>query len=319
MGINIWSTLPSQLRLSVEWKKVLFTLCGLVCFFPFVNSQLALIIGIVFRLIVGNVEIKFLSKLCKWLLQVAVIILGLRIDVQQAMNTGQENFIYVGLSVLMILVFGILFSRVIKLSKNVSMLISSGTAICGGSAVASLAPILRASNSEISVSLTVIFILNALAVLIFPGLGTVFNMSQTQFGLWCAIAIHDTSSVVGAAAVYGQEALEVATTTKLTRMLWIIPIMLLLSTLQKSGAKLKFPWFILMFILALILTSFFPLSEVTQEAVLNLSKAFMAGVLFLIGSTLGLNKATGAKPMLFGTALWVVIVIVSGCVIIHYC
>lgn len=299
-------------------KKFLFVLCGLACLFPSINSQLALLIGFAFRLIIGTVEIKLVPKLCKWLLQISVVTLGLCINIQQAANVGQENFMYITFSVVVILTLGWLISRFFRINTHLSMLISSGTAICGGSAIASISPIIKAPNGDISVALSVIFILNALAVLLFPSLGHAFNMSQSQFGLWCAVAIHDTSSVVGAAAVYGQEALELATTAKLTRMLWIIPLMVLLSFLKKNNTKLKFPWFVLFFILALISTSVFPLSEVGENAVLNLSKGLMALVLFMIGSSLQLSRATGLKPLMFGIVLWAFTVVASGYVILEF-
>lgn len=297
-------------------KKLLFVLCGLACLFPSINSQIALLVGIGFRVIIGSVEIKFVPQLCKWLLQISVVTLGLCINVQQAASVGQENFLYITFSVIGILGLGWLISRFLKINTNLSMLISSGTAICGGSAIASISPIIRASNRDISVALSVIFILNALAVLIFPSLGHAFNMSQSQFGLWCAVAIHDTSSVVGAAAVYGQEALELATTAKLTRMLWVIPVMLLLSFIKKNDAKLKFPWFVLLFILALISATVFPLSKVNQVTILGLSKGMMALVLFLMGASLQISKATGLKPMMFGVILWAFTVFTSGYVIL---
>lgn len=274
--------------------------------------------GIAFRFVVGHVEIKLIPKLCKWLLQISVVTLGLCIDVQQAANVGSENFLYITMSVMVVLGLGWLMSKFGKINTNLSMLISSGTAICGGSAIASIAPILRASNREISVALSVVFLLNALAVLVFPSLGFGLKMTQSQFGLWCAVAIHDTSSVVGAAAVYGQEALELATTAKLTRMLWIIPLMLLLSFFKKNDSKLKFPWFVLFFILALISTSIFPLTAVSEHAMLNLSKGLMALVLFLMGSSLQVNKTTGLRPMIFGTVLWAFTVIVSAYVILEF-
>ncbi len=195
----------------------MFILFGLVCLFPSINSQWALLIGITFRVIIGYVEIKFIPNLCKWLLQISVVTLGLCINVQQAANVGTENFLYITVSVIVVLGFGWLMSKFVKIDPNLSILISTGTAICGGSAIASTAPIIRATNREISIALSVVFLLNAMAVLVFPNLGFAFEMTQSQFGLWCAVAIHDTSSVVGAAAIYGQEALELATTAKLTR------------------------------------------------------------------------------------------------------
>ncbi|MBO3699471.1 YeiH family protein [Roseivirga sp. E12] len=306
------------LNLRKRHKNALFVLLGLVCLFPLINSQWALLIGLAFRFVIGEIEIKFIPKLCKWLLQTSVVTLGLCINVQQAANVGTENFLYITVSVIMVLSLGWLMSKLVKMNTDLSMLISAGTAICGGSAIASIAPILRASNRKISVALSVVFLLNALAVLVFPNLGFALEMTQRQFGLWCAVAIHDTSSVVGAAAVYGQEALEIATTAKLTRMLWIIPLMLLLSFFRKNDSKLKFPWFVLFFILALISTSIFPLTRVTEHSVLSFSKGLMALVLFLMGSSLQINKSTGLKPVVFGSVLWIFTVVVSAFAILEF-
>ncbi len=285
---------------------------------PVVNSQWALLIGGAFRLIVGEIEIKHLSKICKWLLQVAVVTLGFCINIHEAIDVGANNFLFITISVIVVMLAGFGLSKSMRLDKNLSLLISSGTAICGGSAIASVSPVLKASGNDISIALTVVFALNALAVLIFPGMGTILQMNQNQFGLWCAVAIHDTSSVVGAAAVYGQQALELATTAKLARMLWIVPLMIALSIFKGGDSQFKFPWFILFFVLALVIGYSFSLPETLKGTIFDFSKALMALVLFLIGSTFKVNRATKIKPIVFGISLWVFIVVVSGYVILNF-
>jgi uncharacterized integral membrane protein (TIGR00698 family) len=207
-----------------------------------------------------------------------------------------------------------------RLDTNLSFLISSGTAICGGSAIASVAPVMNAPVKDISVALGVIFLLNAAAIFVFPALGFAFDMTQTQFGLWCAVAIHDTSSVVGAASVYGQQALELATAAKLARVLWIIPVMLVLSMRKKSSRRLKFPWFVLFFVLAIIVNYMVPLPQSLTSGILQVSQTGMTIVLFLMGSTLAFSKlkAIGYKPLLFGITLWVLIASSSAYLIITF-
>lgn len=306
--------------LNQSLKKLLFICAGLLCLFPFVNSQLALLLGFVFSLVFGKVEFQWLSGLSKWLLQIAVVALGFCIDPGVAMNTGGQNFALVAISVVAVLSFGFVVARAIRLEKNLSILIASGTAICGGSAVASVAPVTTATHKDISTALAIIFLLNALAIVIFPGLGHAFEMTQQQFGLWCAIAIHDTSSVVGAAEVYGGEALMLATTTKLARVLWIIPLMLSLSIFRKGRQNLRFPWFVLLFIVALVLSSSYPLSEPLETTVFDFAKTAMSLVLFIIGTSLRLTSSSrfSSKPMLFGIALWVFIATLSAYVILEF-
>ncbi len=290
-------------------KKLLFFIIMAICALPVIGAPVALLSGFVFRNLAGSDAFINAPKLSKAGLQAAVIGLGLCINIEQAAATGTNGLMLIMVSVITVLVLGILLARWIGLERNLSFLISSGTAICGGSAIASVAPVMDAPVKDISVALSVVFVLNAVAIFVFPGLGYLLDMSQTQFGLWCAVAIHDTSSVVGAASVYGQQALELATTAKLARVLWIIPVVVILSVLNRNGKRMKLPWFILLFVLALVVNYNVSLPDGFTLAVFQVSKSLMSIVLFMMGSTLVLKKLrqVGYKPLLFGALLWTVI------------
>lgn len=300
-------------------KRLLFFGLIAVCAFPIVSGPLALLLGFGYRNLIGDINLGSQAKITKWLLQLAVIGLGFCINIEQAGAAGTNSLILIMCSVITVLALGLLLARWIGLERNLSFLISSGTAICGGSAIASVAPVMNAPVKDISIALSVVFILNAAAIFIFPSIGYALDMTQTQFGLWCAVAIHDTSSVVGAASVYGQQALELATTAKLARVLWIIPVMLILSFLNKSAKRLKFPWFILLFVLAIVINYSWPLPEWVSLRVFSISKAIMAIVLFLMGSTLALKKlkTIGYKPLLFGMVLWALVATTSAYLIVR--
>ena len=206
------------------------------------------------------------------------------------------------------------------LGRTLGHLIASGTAICGGSAIAAVAPVSRARPADISVALGVVFILNSLALLIFPVIGHWLHMTQQQFGLWAAIAIHDTSSVVGASAAYGREALEIATTVKLGRALWIIPLSLVSALIFKSESKkISLPWFIGVFVLAMLANSFIPQVSLFNEEVVWLARRGLVITLFLIGSTMTLSlcRSVGSKPFIYGVMLWVMISVGSLLAILH--
>ena len=202
--------------------KPLFIVLFLVCLLPQVTPAIALFIGLAFALTLGQPYPKFSKKTSKYLLQFSVVGLGFGMNLHESLQAGKEGMIFTIVSVASVMIIGFLIGKWLHVNKKTSYLISSGTAICGGSAIAAVAPVLRADDNQMSVSLGTIFILNAIALFIFPPIGHLLNMTQEQFGLWAAIAIHDTSSVVGAGAAYGQKALEVATMVKLTRALWII-------------------------------------------------------------------------------------------------
>ena len=282
-----------------------------LCFFPIVSPPIALFLGIIFVNIFGQVFNA--DKIIKIVLQVSIVGLGFGINLKQALQAGSEGFLFTVFSITLIVVLGIVLGYIFRIDKIITQLISFGTAICGGSAIAAIAPILKADGKQTSVSLGIIFLLNALALFIFPEIGQYFHLSQNQFGIWSAIAIHDTSSVVGAASKYGHEALQTATTVKLARALWIIPISFVLSFLNKSGGKIKIPYFIGFFVLAILVNSYFPAIKEVTNYVVDFSKSSLKVALFLIGTGLSFQnlKNIGIKPLLLGIILWVVISVIS--------
>lgn len=294
-----------------NFLKILFIILATLCFFPVVSPPIALFLGIIFVNIFGQVFNA--DKIIKIVLQVSIVGLGFGINLKQALQAGSEGFLFTVFSITLIVVLGIVLGYIFRIDKIITQLISFGTAICGGSAIAAIAPILKADGKQTSVSLGIIFLLNALALFIFPEIGQYFHLSQNQFGIWSAIAIHDTSSVVGAASKYGHEALQTATTVKLARALWIIPISFVLSFLNKSGGKIKIPYFIGFFILAILVNSYFPVIKEVTDYVVDFSKSSLKVALFLIGTGLSFQnlKNIGIKPLLLGIILWVVISVIS--------
>ena len=294
-----------------NFLKILFIILAALCFFPIVSPPIALFLGIIFVNIFGQVFNA--DKIIKIVLQVSIVGLGFGINLKQALQAGSEGFLFTVFSITLIVVLGIVLGYIFRIDKIITQLISFGTAICGGSAIAAIAPILKADGKQTSVSLGIIFLLNALALFIFPEIGQYFHLSQNQFGIWSAIAIHDTSSVVGAASKYGHEALQTATTVKLARALWIIPISFVLSFLNKSGGKVKIPYFIGFFILAILVNSYFPVIKEVTDYVVDFSKSSLKVALFLIGTGLSFQnlKNIGIKPLLLGIILWVVISVIS--------
>ncbi len=294
-----------------NFLKILFIILAALCFFPVVSPPIALFLGIIFVNIFGQVFNA--DKIIKIVLQVSIIGLGFGINLKQALQAGSEGFLFTVFSITLIVVLGIVLGYIFRIDKIITQLISFGTAICGGSAIAAIAPILKADGKQTSVSLGIIFLLNALALFIFPEIGQYFHLSQNQFGIWSAIAIHDTSSVVGAASKYGHEALQTATTVKLARALWIIPISFVLSFLNKSGGKIKIPYFIGFFVLAILVNSYFPAIKEVTDYVVDFSKSSLKVALFLIGTGLSFQnlKNIGIKPLLLGIILWVVISVIS--------
>lgn len=253
------------------------------------------------------------------LLQVSVVGLGFGMNVNNALKAGKEGFILTIVSIIGTIVIGLFLGKILKIEKKIAFLISTGTAICGGSAIAAISPVIKANEKQISVALGTIFILNSLALVIFPLIGQYLNLSETQFGLWCAIAIHDTSSVVGAAGKYGTHALEVATTVKLARALWIIPIAILSTFVFKNKeTKIKIPYFIGLFILAMIANTYIPLVKDFSHYIICFAKATLTLTLFLIGC--GLSRkvlvSVGYKPLLQGIVIWTIISVFTLCAII---
>ena len=271
-----------------------------------------LFLGLAYALICGQGYPSFNKKMSKMLLQYSVVGLGFGMNLHESLASGKEGMTFTIISVIGTLAIGMLIGRkLLKVDRETSYLISSGTAICGGSAIAAVGPVIKAKPANMSVALAVVFVLNAIALFIFPSIGHWLELSQQQFGTWAAIAIHDTSSVVGAGAAYGEEALEVATTIKLTRALWIIPLALATSLIFKSkDSKITIPWFILYFIIAILLNTFV-LDSVPQvgTAVSGIARRFLTLTMFFIGASLSMDvlRAVGIRPLIQGLLLWIVI------------
>lgn len=288
---------------------------GLHSLSSWVTPPVALFLGLAFALLCGQAYPKFNKKVSKYLLQYSVVGLGFGMNLQASLASGKEGMAFTVISVLGTMLIGWFIGRkCLKVDRDTSYLISSGTAICGGSAIAAVGPVLKAKDSEMSVALGTIFILNAIALFIFPVIGHALDMSQEEFGMWAAIAIHDTSSVVGAGAAYGEEALKIATTIKLTRALWIIPLALVTSFIFKSkGQKINIPWFIFFFVLAMIFNTYvLGLSEtgtLIGAGINTFARKTLTITLFFIGASLSRDvlKAVGIKPLIQGVLLWIVI------------
>ena len=298
---------------------VIQTLVLLIDFIPgaspythWLTPPVALFLGLAFALLCGQAHPKFNKKTSKYLLQYSVVGLGFGMNLHAALASGKEGMEFTILSVVGTMLIGWFIGRkVLKVDRDTSYLISSGTAICGGSAIAAVGPVLRAKDSEMSVALGTIFVLNAIALFAFPVIGHWLGMSQHEFGTWAAIAIHDTSSVVGAGAAYGEEALKVATTIKLTHALWIIPLAFVTSFLFKSkGQKVSIPWFIFFFILAMVVNTYM-LAGVPQvgQIINHIARKGLTITLFFIGASLSRDvlKSVGVKPLVQGVLLWMVI------------
>ena len=289
---------------------------GLSAFSSWVTPPVALFFGLAFALLCGQAYPKFNKKVSKKLLQYSVVGLGFGMNLHASLASGKEGMLFTIISVIGTMFIGMFIGRkLLKVNRNTSYLISSGTAICGGSAIAAVGPVIKAKDSDMSVALATIFVLNAIALFVFPVLGGWLGLTQQEFGTWAAIAIHDTSSVVGAGAAYGEEALQVATTIKLTRALWIIPLALVTSFIFKSeGKKVSIPWFILWFIVAILINTYL-LDSVPEvgKTISGLARKGLIITMFFIGASLSTDvlKAVGAKPLVQGVLLWLVISISS--------
>ena len=302
---------------------VLLTVClllgyvpGMTAFSSWVTPPVALFLGLAFALLCGQAYPKFNKKVSKKLLQYSVVGLGFGMNLHASLASGKEGMLFTIISVVGTMIVGMFIGvKLLKVNRDTSYLISSGTAICGGSAIAAVGPVIKAKDSDMSVALATIFVLNAIALFIFPVLGEWMGLTQQEFGTWAAIAIHDTSSVVGAGAAYGEEALQVATTIKLTRALWIIPLALVTSIIFKSeGKKISIPWFILWFIVAILINTY-ALDELPEvgKAISGLARKGLIVTMFFIGASLSTDvlKAVGVKPLVQGILLWLVISIGS--------
>jgi len=295
-------------------KAIVFVIAGLACLTPWISPPVALAIGLVFGFANAHPWPKKNGKVTKVLLQVSVVGLGFGMNLAALVAAGRQGVGFTAATIFGTLLLGFALGKVLKMSGHTAHLISSGTAICGGSAIAAVGPILDASEEEMSVSLGTVFILNAIALFLFPPLGHWLGMTQSEFGVWSAIAIHDTSSVVGAAAKYGAEALQIATTVKLTRALWIIPLALgTAAVLHRRSTKIAIPWFIFLFIAAAVFRTYVPGPEVAYGWVVFGAKRGLTLTLFLIGAGLSVAKlkAVGVKPLVLGVLLWIAISCVS--------
>ncbi|MDH8702245.1 putative integral membrane protein (TIGR00698 family) [Dysgonomonadaceae bacterium PH5-43] len=279
----------------------------------FFSPAIALFTGIVFALLLKNPYSKQSKKISKYLLQVAVVGLGFGMNLHESLKTGGDGMLFTIVSVTGVMIIGYFVGRWLKIPTKLSYLISSGTAICGGSAIAAISPVVNADENETSMSLAIIFTLNAIALFIFPPIGHWLELTEQQFGLWAAIAIHDTSSVVGAGAEYGPEALAVATTVKLTRALWIIPLSLvsLLFFSKSKNRGITIPWFIFLFIIAMVINTYIDIPDLVLRFISGTSHCFLSMTLFLIGGTLSPKaiRQVGIKPVLEGVILWIVIAV----------
>jgi len=306
---------------NITLRKALFSVAVLLCLSPLMSPPFALLLGLVFALFIGHPYLHLNHKATTIFLQVSVVGLGFGMNVTSAIKAGKQGVLFTIVSITMTFAVGFIMGRLLKIEKKASYLISSGTAICGGSAIAAVAPVIKAEEKDISVALGTIFILNSIALFLFPVIGHALNLSQTQFGLWCAIAIHDTSSVVGAASKYGAAALEVATTVKLARALWIIPVAFISTFIFKNKkSKIKIPYFIGLFFLAMILNSYLSFVQQYSYYVVSVAKSGLTLTLFLIGSGLSKKvlKSVGFKPLIQGIVLWIIISLVSLWVVSSY-
>lgn len=285
----------------------------------FVTPPVALFVGLVYALLFGKPFASFNKKMSKVLLQYSVVGLGFGMNLYESLASGGSGMLFTIVSVFGTLAIGwFIGCKLLGVDRNISYLISSGTAICGGSAIAAVGPVIKAKDNEMSVALGCVFILNAVALFIFPAIGELLGLTQQQFGTWAAIAIHDTSSVVGAGAAYGEEALQVATTIKLTRALWIIPVALFTSFLFKSeGKRVSVPMFIILFVLAMVVNTYlfsrFEVGVVIGDTINLVARKLLTITLFFIGASLSIDvlKSVGLKPLLQGVLLWIVISIAS--------
>lgn len=295
---------------SITTREVIFLLAVVLCLSPLISPPIALLMGLIIAQFIGHPYLHLNHKATHILLQVSVVGLGFGMNVTSALKAGKEGILFTIVSIIGTLVIGFFMGKFLKIEKKTSYLISAGTAICGGSAIAAISPVIKAEEKQISVALGTIFILNSAALFLFPFIGHQLNLSQSQFGMWCAIAIHDTSSVVGAASKYGPQALEIATTVKLARALWIIPVAFLSTFIFKNkNSKIKIPYFIGLFVLAMIANTYIPFVQQYNHYLTNIAKAGLTLTLFLIGC--GLNRKTissvGFKPLIQGVILWVII------------
>jgi uncharacterized integral membrane protein (TIGR00698 family) len=295
-------------------QRIIFILALLFCLTPYASPPIALALGLFVAVTSGHPFQRYNSRATKILLQVSVVGLGFGINLGQVIKAGRTGLLFTIASIIGTLAIGFLIGRLLGINAKTSHLISSGTAICGGSAIAAVGPVLDADEREMSVALGTVFILNSVALFVFPVIGHYFNLTQAQFGTWVGIAIHDTSSVVGAAAKFGAEALAIATPVKLARALWIVPLVIFTAFVFKTQAKkIAVPYFILLFVVASVLRTYVPVIAAASDVLVAIARIGLTVTLFLIGA--GLSRKTlrsvGARPLVQGVLLWMVISLVS--------
>lgn len=295
---------------SYHWLYSFIICC---CFLPFMSPAIALLAGLAFSII--GIHHENIHQYTSEILQASIVLMGFGMNMSAVIAASKTGFFETFISVTVVMLLGILLGKLFKVEKNIALLIATGTAICGGSAIAAVAPILKSKNYQNSFALIVVFVLNAIALFLFPFIGHKLGLSQQTFGNWAAIAIHDTSSVVGAGAIYGEKALQVATTVKLIRALWIIPLSLIIVLVNKNGdtKSIKFPWFILLFVFAILFANIFPDLQSSFDHFNWLGKRGMVIALFLIGSNITVSeiKKSGLRSFALGFILWAVIAVGS--------
>jgi uncharacterized integral membrane protein (TIGR00698 family) len=293
--------------------KIVFLLALILCLSGWISPPVALCLGIIFGLSVRHPYPHFSRSAARILLQVSVVALGFGMNLHEIVKAGRSGFIYTALGISFSLIVGLALGKFLRIGGNASYLITAGTAICGGSAIAAIGPILHADDEEMAVSLGTVFILNSIALLAFPPIGNILHLTQSQFGLWAALAIHDTSSVVGAAAKYGAQALVVGTTVKLARALWIVPLALVTAAVKHNKTRVPMPWFILFFCLAAVVNTYIPAFGNFDRWAFSAGRLGLTATLFLIGTGISVAtlKSVGWRPLLQGVLLWIMVATVT--------
>jgi len=312
---------PILFKINSTHQQIIFVALILFCITPFASPPIALLLGLVVANLSGHPFLSLNHKATSILLQISVVGLGFGMNVNSALSAGKEGFFFTIASILSTLILGTFLGKWFGIEKKTSHLISCGTAICGGSAIAAIAPVIKSDEKQTSVALGVIFILNSVALFLFPAVGHWLGLSQKEFGLWCAIAIHDTSSVVGAASKFGTEALQIATTVKLARALWIIPVALITAVIFKNKSnRIKIPYFIGLFIIAMAMNTYVSKTAIVAPYLVSIAKIGLTLTLFLIGAGLnrGILKTVGVKPLFQGVLLWAFIAIASLTAIMYF-
>lgn len=296
-------------------NKTLILITLLLLSFFKISPHWSLLLGLclTFILKLNHEDQAFIKNWSGKTLQYSIILLGSSLNFHDVLNQGTLHILLTFGSISLVMIMGYFLGAFFKVPNPLSTLISSGTAICGGSAIGAIGPALNADNLSMAISLGVVFLLNAFSIFVLPEIGHFFQLTENQFGIWAALAIHDTSAVVAASSLYGEKALTIATTLKLTRALWIIPLALTLSGLNKTKNKVKYPWFILFFLTLSVIFTFIPEIHFLISNLKIISKIGFSLSLFLIGLNLSKSqlKAVEIKTILFGTSLWLLTLICS--------